>query len=255
MVKATDKDWNDIASLTGDSSWSAGNMNGYFKKLEKNAYLQGIVNPGSHGFDGWLPTRITPTILIAQDFKVLSLLIAAATATGKGLLDGLIGTIGGVLSVLTLDINTDSPTRDTKDLIYQISASMNKDYVRTGPRDFVLEVALAKSADGSSKYKLDIALNTLVTRVNFDTTGTTPKATGVDYLFGKSLYCADPRGSSDDGVAGTVFAKREVIVSAGAFNTPQLLKLSGIGPTEELKELNIPVVKDLPGANTPLNSS
>ncbi|CAI6095963.1 unnamed protein product [Clonostachys chloroleuca] len=210
MVKATDKDWNDIASLTGDSSWSAGNMNGYFKKLEKNAYLQGIVNPGSHGFDGWLPTRITPTILIAQDFKVLSLLIAAATATGKGLLDGLIGTIGGVLSVLTLDINTDSPTRDTKDLIYQIPASMNKDYVRTGPRDFVLEVALAKSADGSSKYKLDIALNTLVTRVNFDTTGTTPKATGVDYLFGKSLYRADPRGSSDDGVAGTVFAKRGV---------------------------------------------
>ncbi|CAG9953407.1 unnamed protein product, partial [Clonostachys rosea f. rosea IK726] len=247
MVKATDKDWNDIASLTGDSSWSAGNMNGYFKKLEKNAYLQGIVNPGSHGFDGWLPTRITPTILIAQDFKVLSLLIAAATATGKGLLDGLIGTIGGILSVLTLDINTDSPTRDTKDLIYQIPASMNKDYVRTGPRDFVLEVVLAKHADGSSKYKLDIALNTLVTRVNFDTADTTPKATGVDYLFGKSLYRADPRGSSDDGVAGTVFANREVIVSAGAFNTPQLLKLSGIGPAEELKALDIPVVKDLPG--------
>ncbi|CAH0051640.1 unnamed protein product, partial [Clonostachys solani] len=247
MVKATDKDWNDIASLTGDSSWSADNMNGYFKKLEKNAYLQGIVNPGSHGFDGWLPTRTTPTILIAQDFKVLSLLVAAATATGKGLLDGLIGTIGGILSVLTLDINTDSPTRDTKDLIYQVPASMNKDYVRTGPRDFVLEVALAKNADGSSKYKLDIALNTLVTRVNFDTTGTTPRATGVDYLFGKSLYRADPRGSSDDGVAGTVFAHREVIVSAGAFNTPQLLKLSGIGPAEELKALDIPVVKDLPG--------
>jgi len=125
---------------------------------------------------------------------------------------------------------------------------MDGDYVRSSPRDFVLQVAGATNKDGSKKYKLDVALNTLVTKVNFDTSNTKPKATGVDYLFGQSLYRADPRAGTDDGgEAGTVHASREVIVSGGAFNTPQILKLSGVGPAQELHSHGIPVVKDLPG--------
>lgn len=253
MVKATDKDWDDVADLTGDKSWSSGNMAKYFKKLERNEYLQGNLNPGSHGWDGWLPTRLTPTLLLTQDFKIISLLIAAATATGKGLLGSIIGIITGIVEVLTLDINTDSPLRDTTDKLYQIPLSMNSDYIRTGPRDFVLEVANAiNKEDGSKKYKLDIALNTLVTNINFDDSGETPRATGVNYLHGKSLYRADPRASSngDSGTSGTVHASREVIISAGAFNTPQILKLSGIGPAKELSALYIPVLKDLPGKSS-----
>jgi choline dehydrogenase len=44
-----------------------------------------------------------------------------------------------------------------------------------------------------------------------------------------------------------VRARREVIVSAGSIASPQLLKLSGVGPAAELRELGIPVVRDLPG--------
>jgi choline dehydrogenase len=51
------------------------------------------------------------------------------------------------------------------------------------------------------------------------------------------------RGGRDE----TAMAAREVILAGGAINSPQLLKLSGIGPADELRALGIPVVRDLPG--------
>lgn len=87
----------------------------------------------------------------------------------------------------------------------------------------------------------------------FDESGAVPRATGVQFLEGESLYRADKRSKSASPTgSGTVSVKREVIVAGGAYNTPQLLKLSGVGPRQELESFGIPVVVDLPGVGTNL---
>ena len=59
------------------------------------------------------------------------------------------------------------------------------------------------------------------------------RATGVEYRCGGRVH--------------TARATREVVLSGGAINTPQLLMLSGIGPADHLREVGVDVVHDLPG--------
>ncbi|MBW4511773.1 MAG: GMC family oxidoreductase N-terminal domain-containing protein [Scytonematopsis contorta HA4267-MV1] len=76
---------------------------------------------------------------------------------------------------------------------------------------------------------LTVTTGALVTRLLFEDTRTV----GVEYLHEGTLH--------------QVMINQEVILSAGTFDSPKLLMLSGIGSAEHLKAMGIPVVADLPG--------
>jgi choline dehydrogenase-like flavoprotein len=58
---------------------------------------------------------------------------------------------------------------------------------------------------------------------------------------------------SNDRQLHTAHARREVILCAGAVNSPRLLMLSGIGPAEHLQQYGVPVKADLPGVGQNLS--
>ncbi|RDW57106.1 hypothetical protein BP6252_13852 [Coleophoma cylindrospora] len=243
-----DSDWTNIQTITGDASWSPTNMRNYFTKVERCGYLPN--GAAGHGFSGWLGTELTDLSLVVKDPKLLSVILSGATAMGKNVLGLLVNTVLGLAGVLIQDIN--APGQSSIPGVYQVPLAASGG-ARNSPREFILRTANAVNADGSKKYHLDIQLNTLVTKVRFVQNGSTPVAVGVDFLQGQSLYRADPRSASATASgSGSVNATREVILSAGAFNTPQLLKLSGIGPAAELTKWNIPVLVNLPGVGTNL---
>ena len=111
-----------------------------------------------------------------------------------------------------------------------------RNHQRTGTRERVLEA--------QQKYNLKIETNALATRVLFDESGR--RAVGVEYLKGARLYRAFSPPGGQPGTVDQVMASREVILAGGAFNTPQLLMLSGIGPADHLRSREIEVRLDLP---------
>ncbi|MGN6750520.1 MAG: GMC family oxidoreductase [Xanthobacteraceae bacterium] len=84
------------------------------------------------------------------------------------------------------------------------------------------------------RRNLAIASNALASRVLFSGR----RAIGVQYL--------------QHGTKRTAYADGEVIVAGGAFNSPQLLQLSGLGPAKVLRDLGVEVIADLPGVGADL---
>ena len=238
-------DFEYIARLTGDSSWSAENMRKYFVKLENNKYALPLLK--GHGYDGWLSTETAPLSIPLKDPQLLSLFLGGAFGLGN-----LTDHVFNLATLLLGDANADTEIRDTTPGYYQVPVSSDGG-ARIGPRDFVVAVRDAKNRDGTQKYPLDVRMHCHVTKVVFDDSEDTPRATGVEFLDGAFLYSASPRSkNAGPGKPGSASASREVIVAGGTYNSPQILKLSGIGPADELDKFGIPVISDLPGVGTNL---
>jgi choline dehydrogenase len=125
-----------------------------------------------------------------------------------------------------LGFNRDWDFNGTQDLDGGVGLTESNTYPDTVTRAST-ETAYIRPLLGQPNFALQIEVQ--ITRVLFEGT----RAVGVEYL--------------QDGTLHQARATSEVIISAGAYNTPKLLMLSGIGPASHLRRHRIPVVANLPG--------
>ena len=109
-------------------------------------------------------------------------------------------------------------------------ASLFQTTTRDGKRSSTYHAFLEPVMD---RPNLTVITHALVEKVLIEPGETGPRATGVRYR-------------TADGATATVYAEREVVVSAGAIGSPQLLLLSGIGPSDELAAVGVECLVDNP---------
>mgnify|MGYP003575125296 CR=1 FL=1 len=250
-----ESDWNHIADLTGDASWRADKMRQYFERLEQCTYIDrppaGAKNPTGHGFDGWLQVSKVDPAMAVGDKQILETVMDAAVQSllfglpkfGKRWFSALWTFIKSRVQRILKHLDTGFDPNDARNLgsegmsMLPLATGKGK---RNGTREFIRRV--------QQKYpdRLIVRMNNLATRVLFDDDH---RAIGVECLEGQHLYRADPNASdaTPQPVKKEYRCTREVILAGGAFNTPQLLMLSGIGPKVHLEEKGIVCRVDRPG--------
>lgn len=242
LIYPHNADWDYIADLTGDASWKSENMRTYFELIE-NCHHRPVhrllakigINPTRHGWKGWLRTEKAIPVSAMRNRTLKHVILESGREAFED--------IGEKLKRIRwffegkLDPNDWRLVKNNSIGLRYAPLTTSK-HARTGTRERVLEIAC--------KYPdhLRVELNALATRVLFDDQN---RAIGVEYLKGKRLYRAHARPSDTPGDLRRAYASREVILAGGAFNTPQLLMLSGIGPRDVLEKNNIPVRIELPG--------
>jgi len=232
-----DSDWDHIATLTGDPSWRASNMRQYFQRLERCAYVPPPPAESGHGFSGWLTvSKVDPTMAIG-DMQVVRTVIDAALQSASGRWSRFLRRVFRFLE--TRDDPNDVRNKAANEGVtttIPLATSVGR---RNGTREFI------RCVQKKHPDRLTVRMNNLVTRVILDDE---QRAVGVECLEGQHLYRADPNWAAPSAYEKKqYFCSREVILAGGAFNTPQLLMLSGIGPKQHLDEKDIPCRVDRPG--------
>ncbi len=229
-------DFEDLADATGEDSFSPGSMRSLFQRIESNRmFKEGSAAAFGHGYDGWMTVETPDASGALLDRRIRGALLATLShSPGFDL-----------FSVRQRDMNEWSNDRDAREGAVMIPLT-TKNAARSGTRERILEVAAAHE-------NLIVRTNAFVTRIIFENEvkkdGSPLRAVGVEYIDqAGSVYRADPRAPLDGELPATVpVYAGEVVLSAGVFNTPQMLMLNGIGPREELEKHDITVRLDSPG--------
>jgi choline dehydrogenase-like flavoprotein len=241
LIYPHNADWQGIADLTGDDSWKPECMRRYFEKLENCEHRrEDVFNLSRHGRDGWLTSEMALPLASFTDGQLREVILESAVAVKSQL--GL-SAAGLVDTLQSLGDPSDARLNDDQNGLFYTPLTTSK-HARSAVRERVRAVA-AKHPD-----RLTVELHALATRVLFDD-GDKTRAIGVEYRKGERLYRVHPEPSASPGEVRRALASCEVILAGGAFNTPQLLMLSGVGPQEHLQEHGIECRVDLPavGAN------
>jgi choline dehydrogenase len=236
-----DSDWDHIAQQTGDESWRAANMRHYFEKVENCHYRDpgGWPKPKGHGFAGWLHVNaVDPTIAFRDRVIIQTVMDAWRSTLGKfGWLRRMLLRI--ILFYITRDDPNDARNSAMVEGMTVVPLATTKDGRRNSTREYIRKV------QEKHRDTFHIRMNHLATRVILDGDN---RAVGVECWEGKHLYRADPNAAGEpDYVKREYRCTREVILAGGAFNTPQLLMLSGIGPKDHLEGKGIECLVDRPG--------
>lgn len=228
---------NSYGKPLSNPSPSSKNMRSVFQRIEQNHYLP-AQTPG-HGSTGYFQTNMARVSSIGQP----ALGIMQAVAQNLSLPSD----SAAITARMNDDANFLDAKRDWTNGIWGLPLHAKKNGERFSSRDYIKETI-------SQKFPLTLSVNSLATKVLFAGNVSTncangkPRAVGVEYMQGKSLYRADSRYVvSNKGTVKTAMARKEVILSGGTFNTPQILMLSGVGPKAHLQEMGIQVVVDSPG--------
>lgn len=272
MISALPKnsDWDNIAELTGDSNWNSSNMSKYYSQIRNDLGLQvSLPDPDDflemHGDE--VENIIDASIEAGFDGGDIPNLPQGATA--KQALSGDLNTAtanGNVAGIWPTPVAINSGQRNgTREII--LKAACIKDSVALPPQteSSVMQYCIEKNLinpETNNPY-LTVKTSAFVTKIlwqedpvfdettnKWTCTEKCKKAVGVEFIDRGNVYKADRLySSSSSAPREEVRVSKEVVISAGAFNTPQILMLSGVGPKEELEraDLDIYTRSDLPG--------
>lgn len=269
IVSGPSEDWDHIAEATGDPSWRGERMRAYFQRVENCHYnrpsLVGRVRrffglstgweDDRHGTRGWLDTTLADLRLLFRDRRLLHVVLGAA----RGALRAGVENLGELArSVLTgrafpsLDPNHWRTIRSSAEGLTRIPTSISPDGSRSGPRERLLRV----KDHPRHGQRLHLLTGVCVAGIELAAApatgggrGARVRAIGIRCVPQEHVYEADPNAVSANQAEVKLYCKAggEVILCGGAFNTPQLLMLSGIGPGSELARHGIPIRVDLSG--------
>lgn len=241
LIYPESSDWKHIEELTGDASWNPKRMRRYFERLENCRYRPLLrwlswlgINPSRHGWKGWLHTEKAIPKAAIEEVNLSDMIVSDAN-TALQLSRNIVRSVLGLLQSWADPNDWRRETGHLEGVCY--TPLTTRKHARKGTRERILETARRHP-------NLKLQLNALVTRVLLDESN---RATGVEWMDGERLYRASWRPAEQAGERRVVQAKKEVILAGGAFNTPQLLMLSGLGPRAVLERFGISVRVDLPG--------